>query len=71
MTDKELLEVLKNADCFDPFECIFGMYGANENKCYGCFAQFPNGDPHEENQGCIAHQAAKLIERLMKNCGEL
>ena len=65
MNDKEIIEALKNAACEDGFECIFGMYGMNKKKCYGCFARFPNGNPDEEDQGCVAHQAARLIERLL------
>lgn len=71
MTDKELLETLKSADCEDPFDCIFCMYHKNERGRLVCFAQHPNGDLNEENQGCIAHQAAKLIEKLMKNNSQM
>lgn len=67
MTDKEILEALKNAECEDEFVCIFGMCGENKSGNFGCFAKYPNGNPDEENQGCVAHQAAKLIEKLTKN----
>lgn len=66
MDVEELLEVLKNAECSDPFECIFSKYGKNKQGCYGCFAERPHGDPNEENQGCVAYQAARLIESFIE-----
>lgn len=59
-----LLDVLENASCGDPFECPFDMYGKNGDGKYGCFARFPNGDPNEEDHGCIAHQAAQIIKEI-------
>lgn len=59
-----LLDVLENASCGDPFECPFDMYGKNGDGKYGCFAKFPNGDPNEEDHGCIAHQAAQIIKEI-------
>ena len=65
MTDiKFVLEKLDGAICSDPFECLFDMYGKNKKGHYGCFAKFPNGDPNEQNHGCIAAQAADIIREL-------
>ena len=63
-TKEEIIEILENAECLDRFYCPFGMCGQNENGAWGCFAKYPNGDPKEPNQGCIAHQAAKLLREL-------
>lgn len=66
MSDKEILEALRNAECLDQCECIFGMYcKKKEEKGWCCYAMYPNGNEKEDNQGCIAQQAANLIERLM------
>lgn len=59
----ELIGILENASCGDPFECPFDMYGRNKEGKYGCFARFPGGTPDEEDQGCIAHQAARLLKQ--------
>ena len=66
MTKEELLKMLDNTDCDDPFECPWGMYGKNKNGNYGCFARWPHGDPDEPDQGCIGQQAAKLIRSMEK-----
>lgn len=63
---KFVLEKLDDVCCSDPFECIFGMYGRNKKGHYGCFAKYPNGNPNEPNQGCIAKQAAEIIRALLK-----
>ena len=62
MKTKEIIEILENAGCGDPFECPAGMYGKNKDDNWGCFAKYPNGNPDEENQGCIFHQAAKALK---------
>lgn len=62
-----IIEKLENADCDDPFVCIFGMYGQNKKGYWGCFAKYPSGDPNEENQGCIAHKAAEIIRSLREH----
>lgn len=65
----EIIDALENARCYDGFDCPFGMYGENDKGAWGCFAKYPNGDPKEENQGCIAHQAARLL-KAEKNTSE-
>lgn len=60
MTRKKLIEILEDAECCG-FDCPFGMYGRNKHGYLGCFAKYPHGDPDEENQGCIAHQAARIL----------
>ena len=60
-----IIKSLKESECNDPFECIFGMFGKSKNG-YGCFALYPNGDPNEPKQKCVAHQAAELIESLIE-----
>ena len=62
LSKDEIIIILKNAGCYDGFDCPFGMYRENEKGEWGCFAKYPNGDPKEENQGCIAHQAARLLK---------
>jgi hypothetical protein len=69
MTVKELIEILlKKKDCYDGFECPFGMFGQNKKGHWGCFAKYPNGnlDGKEENQGCIAYKAGVLLKTLME-----
>lgn len=65
MDRAEIIKALREAECDDPFECIFGMFGKSKNG-YGCFALYPNGDPNEPKQKCVAHQAADLIESLIE-----
>ena len=65
MDRAEIIKALREAECDDPFECIFGMFGKSKNG-YGCFALYPNGDPNEPKQKCVAHQAAELIESLIE-----
>lgn len=65
MDSKELIRILRNSDCEDGFACIFNMFGKTEEGYYGCFAEYPHGDKDEPCKGCIAHQAADLIEKLL------
>ena len=58
---EELIEILERAECTDGFACPFGMFGENDQGAWGCFAKYPDGDPAKPNQGCIAHQAAKML----------
>jgi len=62
LTKEEIIDALESAGCYDGFDCPFGMYGQNDKGRWGCFAKYPNGDPNEKNQGCIAHQAARLLK---------
>ena len=61
MNKNEIIEALKGASCPDGFSCPFGMYGRNEDGFWGCFAKYPDGQTGE-SQGCVAHQAARLLE---------
>lgn len=63
MSNDEILAALESAKCMDAFECIFCMYGMNEDGVYGCFAKYPDGKPGE-SKGCVAHQAAGAIRLL-------
>jgi hypothetical protein len=54
----------------DAFECIFCMYGMNEDGVYGCFAEHPDGKPGE-SKGCVAHQAAGAIRLLQAENAKL
>ncbi len=63
-TKEEIIEILEDAECVDGWACPFGMHGENKNGAWGCFARFPNGDPKEPDQGCIALQAAKLLKEI-------
>jgi len=57
----KIIEALKGAICLDGFSCPFGMYGRNRDGAWGCFAKYPDGQPGESH-GCVAHQAARLLE---------
>ena len=61
MTREEIIKALETSICSDAYECIFGMYGRNKRGHFGCFAEYPHGDPSEENQGCVAIQAARIM----------
>lgn len=63
MTTEELIQKLEDSYCYDPWPCIFGMH-IQHGGHYGCRARYPHGDMNEPDQGCIAHQAAKLLRRL-------
>lgn len=65
MDEEEIIDALRNAECNDSFVCPFGMFGRNKKGRWGCFAIYPNGDPDEPEQKCVAHQAVDLIERLL------
>lgn len=66
---EEIIEILRNAECADGFDCPFGMFGKKRGR-YGCLAKYPDGDPNKPSQGCIAQQAADLLEQLIKSDGE-
>lgn len=63
---EEIIEILENAECSDGFACPFNMYGENRDEKWGCFAEYPDGDGTKESQGCIAHQAARLLKGMGK-----
>ena len=65
MTKEEMIKILEDGDCCDPFCCPFGMYGQAKNGNWGCFAQYPHGDPNEEPQKCIIHQAADMLKEAL------
>lgn len=65
MDKDKMIEILRDSSCNDPFDCPFCMYGKNSEGHWGCFAQYPNGNPYEKNQGCLAQQAADIIENLV------
>lgn len=62
MTESEIIKLLENAECGDPWECPFGINGKLTDDGYVCYAEHPDGDMASPNMGCIAHQAAKLFE---------
>ena len=62
MTKPEIIEALETSECLDGFACPFGMYGQNKAGAWGCFAKYPNGDPSKPAEGCIAHQAARMLK---------
>ena len=68
---EEIIEILENAGCPDGFACPFGMYGENRDGKWGCFAEYPDGDGTKESQGCIAHQAARLLKGMGKPLEEV
>lgn len=61
MTREEIIKALEESICSDPLDCVFGMYRVNKRGRFGCFAEYPHGDPSEGNQGCVAIQAARIM----------
>lgn len=70
MSEQQILELLKNATCEDIFACPFEMVKRTKGGGYYCSAIYPQGDENEPKQYCVFHQAASLIERLIKERDE-
>jgi hypothetical protein len=63
MNKAEVVSRLKDADCDDPAECLFGLFDYDEKFNSLCRATDPPRDPYDGVPGCpFCKMVAEMLE---------